>query len=131
MNRSNRYIETKGSGAVVRPWFWILWLFFGPIMTSVSQHMYLYYTSWILVRTEGIMTHLLFEHSLRIRLKAEAADPSTTDPAAVRDDEKKSRNMTGKINNLVTSDLNNLARGRDFSELGTGLYFNCLLSLLS
>lgn len=114
----NRYIEAQGSGAIVRPWFWITWLFIGPVMTALCQNMYLYFSSWILVRTEGLITHLLFEHSLRIRLKAGGVDSNANEPPADQDDKKNSGNMTGKINNLVTSDLNNIGRGSDFIEIG-------------
>ncbi|KAG6827484.1 hypothetical protein H0H92_011587 [Tricholoma furcatifolium] len=54
-----RYVETGGENAIMRPWFWIVWLFTGT-----------------LVRAEGIITQLIFEHSLRIRVKAET-EPSS------------------------------------------------------
>lgn len=140
-----------------------------------------------LVRTEGIITSLVFDHALRIRLKAATSDKKdapTTDaaagdspnpdakstsspdsgstassdeadddttvhsrsptaastststtvvtPAKAADDKKKDEkeskeetdskskgsNLIGKINNLITSDLENITRGRDFLFLG-------------
>jgi len=134
----------------------------------------------MMVRTEGIITQLVFEHALRIRMKAETASnqqsppPSTpgsetrsfaegitdneseaesmaasgegtlresgasstttatsvakgkhkakastdseTPPKPDKDKDKdtKKDNLIGKINNLVTTDLNNLVDGRDF-----------------
>lgn len=129
-----------------------------------------------LVRAEAILTSLVFDHALRIRLKAEtdsdrkddrlervnpdgfgnntqeieesAADiddaagpsripasafitpaPTTVDQtgpdtgagriashakAADSDTQKKRDNLLGKINNLITSDLDNIANGRVF-----------------
>lgn len=36
--------------------------------------------------------------------------------------QKKSKNVTGKLNNLITSDLNNIGRGRDILLLGAILF---------
>ena len=87
---------------------------------------------------------LVFEHSLRIRLKSEAPDvyngalhvanPSsfaqppitangTQDPTATdfagsaRRKMRDNSNLIGKINNLITSDLRNISDGRDFLTL--------------
>ena len=124
------------------------------------------------VHTEGLLTQLVFEHSLRIRLKAEASNDKieednltvigTEDGASVTEgtsvdsnsgegastpisrdssgdsqstsngpvkgrvsstlksdaksatkDKKVVQNLIGKINNLVTTDLNNIVRGVD------------------
>ncbi|KAK7058408.1 hypothetical protein VNI00_002042 [Paramarasmius palmivorus] len=122
-----------------------------------------------LVRTQAIITQLVFEHSLRIRVKAEAPDstpgasiPATPDTASSLNEEdsegsetstavaghsrsetlqgsttstsstakhkkktevKKEKeteptsdasNLVGKINNLVTTDLDNIVDARDF-----------------
>lgn len=130
------------------------------------------------MRTEGILTQLIFEHALRIRVKAEAPEdlatktpgPVTPDsasapgtpiepselgtdhshlatdstlvasssegtfkptgsdsgtdaaldaasmkPASQHDDgSSNAQNLVGKINNLVTTDLNNIVDARDF-----------------
>jgi len=130
------------------------------------------------VRTEGIITQLVFNHALRIRMKAELPDgtetdsnpsttPSSPDNASVveqppsadasessngsgdetlaqssisesRRGKKKAKdvepaegksapvaskeptadNLVGKINNLVTTDLNNITEARDILFLG-------------
>ena len=137
----------------------------------------------MLVRTEGIITQLVFDHALRIRMKAETTESPaasrvttaahTPDNASIAEEEedsaghgspsgsnaseeetvrasvistastaatkkgteptaKKSQeppvapvepaaasgNLIGKINNLVTTDLNNLVDGRDFLFIG-------------
>lgn len=164
---------------------------------SFSFHWYSFIATRTLIRTEGLLTQLVFEHSLRIRLKAEAATDAkpkletdakflraesttsvvTTDGASVstsgdvlegasgsgsgstregsevstvvpsREPSKASSQTTlkafinskakeskekqkeylkksdgnpfGKINNLVTTDLNNLTSGRDFLMIST------------
>lgn len=134
----------------------------------------------MLVRTEAIITQLVFDHALRIRMKAETSESpaasrvttaaQTPDNASIAEAEEqpathdnnssedgtvrastisasstaatqsgsdapkkaeetkatpapaepaaKSGNLVGKINNLVTTDLNNLVDGRDFLFLG-------------
>ena len=59
--------------ATIRPWFWIFWLFMGPVMGSVVMQWYIFLTTGTLVRAEGIITELVFEHALRIRMKAQVA----------------------------------------------------------
>lgn len=72
-----------------------------------------------MVRTEAVLTQLVFEHSLRIRLIAEtqpkdgslveASKNSKSQPTSGsggrKKPEKGAKNLVGKINNLVTTDL--------------------------
>jgi hypothetical protein len=39
-----RYLETRGDGAVVRPWVWITYLFFGPALGTIAFQWYIYIT---------------------------------------------------------------------------------------
>ncbi|KAI6134164.1 ABC transporter type 1, transmembrane domain-containing protein [Pisolithus croceorrhizus] len=57
INKLLEYLETGGIGATVRPWVWIVVIFTRAI-----------------VHTECIITQLVFEHALRIRIKAEVPD---------------------------------------------------------
>lgn len=36
VNRLLNYLETKGEGAVVRPWVWILWIGLGPYVQGYA-----------------------------------------------------------------------------------------------
>ena len=71
------YLETGGADTSIQPWFWIAWLFVGPIVQNVCNQWYLFIVSRTSVRIEGLLTQLVFEHSLRIRLKAEASNEKT------------------------------------------------------
>ncbi|TFK34800.1 multidrug resistance-associated ABC transporter [Crucibulum laeve] len=162
INRILTYLETNGTETNIRPWFWIMWLFITSMLNSFSLHWYIFIVTRTLVRAEGLLTQLVFEHSLRIRLKAETSkakaskdgamtvvdtpdtasingqgsstnttlnggsSPTSTikgkdksKPDTKKDDgpDKKKRagedNMTGKINNLITTDLNNIVEARD------------------
>jgi hypothetical protein len=172
-------IEQSGEGDYIRPWVWVATLFFGPLFVSICFQWYIYIGTWVLARTQGILTELVFEHSLRIRFKAEssgdgarrtptasgAATPADgasevgdiddddsntveggseagstrTDSTAVKgkgkakvaaapspapvqsaapEEDKKKDNLIGKINTLVTVDIDNIIGGKDFLMLG-------------
>ncbi|KAH7905541.1 hypothetical protein BJ138DRAFT_1017581, partial [Hygrophoropsis aurantiaca] len=182
------YIETDGKGAIIRPGVWIAWLFIGPMACSLTFQWYFFIATRILVRTEAIITQLVFSHALRIRMKAEGPDdkeqvfdanttstPDTTSIAGLdsldnevstdegteetlrasstnkissvakgkqkavesktvgdtRAPSSNANNLIGKINNLVSSDLNNITDGRDFLlmclytplQVGVGIWF--------
>jgi len=77
-NRLLHYLETRGKDAFVRPWVWIMWLVVGPMISSLGSQWYMYIATRTLVRTEGIITQLVFEHSLRIRMKTQASGATTS-----------------------------------------------------
>ncbi|KAH9945600.1 hypothetical protein B0H21DRAFT_822934 [Amylocystis lapponica] len=68
------YLETNGNGATVRPWFWIFLLLLGPAITSVTWQRYIFIATHVLSHVQAIVTQLVFDHSLRIRVKAEVGD---------------------------------------------------------
>ena len=72
------------------------------------------------METDSIIMQLVFEHSLRIRMKAESSDSDST---ANQNDTKNSKAMTGKINNLITTDVSNIGDGSDILELGMIVLF--------
>jgi hypothetical protein len=89
---------------------------------------HLYKQTRTLVRTEGVITELVFEHALRIRMKEETqsdikssedkktADPSPASTPSSKSDSshRASSNLVGKITNLITTDLGNIIEGRHF-----------------
>ncbi|PSR81762.1 hypothetical protein PHLCEN_2v6271 [Hermanssonia centrifuga] len=78
MNRLLRYLEDGGKDALVKPWVWILWIALGPMVNTILMQIYLFHSTGSLVRVEAIITSLVFDHALRIRLKAEVSDTQTT-----------------------------------------------------
>ncbi|KAF8958075.1 multidrug resistance-associated ABC transporter [Flammula alnicola] len=74
------YLETGGVGASIRPWVWIIWLFMGPMIQSFSFQWYIFVATRTLALTEVLVTQLVFEHSLRIRLKAETSNDFNYQP---------------------------------------------------
>ncbi|KAI0068112.1 P-loop containing nucleoside triphosphate hydrolase protein [Artomyces pyxidatus] len=116
INQVLLYLENNGEGATVRPWVWIAWLLIGPLISTLALQFYSFVGSNVLIRVEAIITQLVLEHSLRMRMKAETNEDKTTDSpngAAGKPPAAKGGNTLGKINNLVTTDLSNLTDGRD------------------
>ncbi|KIK62964.1 hypothetical protein GYMLUDRAFT_259735 [Collybiopsis luxurians FD-317 M1] len=76
------YIEKGGKDAIYKPWVWILWLFFGPLLQTMASESYLYISTRQVVHAEAILTETVLEHALRIRVKAETSDKETASAAA-------------------------------------------------
>ncbi|TDL23375.1 hypothetical protein BD410DRAFT_820769 [Rickenella mellea] len=128
INQLLQYFEKQGEGVYVRPWVWILWLFLCPFIVSGVMQWYTYIAGAVSVRIKGIITQLVFDHALRIRMKAVPSDAqanserktsgsrSTNSSTNIAEDSAAVRGVdhVGKLNNLVTSDLNNIRDGRDF-----------------
>ena len=131
---------------------------------SIASQWYIFMGTRALALTEGLLTQLVFEHSFRIRFKAEGskenspstvqsaslvaspetqsvegstavegsdtqsdttadstkgkgkADSSASKSAATK--EEKKDNLVGKINTLVTVDLENIVNAKDFLLVG-------------
>ncbi|PPR05039.1 hypothetical protein CVT24_010185 [Panaeolus cyanescens] len=148
INRILAFMESDDTSTfIVKPWFWVGVMFLGPMISSFSWQMYIFLGTKALVLTQGILTQLVFEHSLRVRLKAEVTrpeapapttsdeassssenrsgastpdsskgkakeQPKTTPPAPIKKD-----NVVGKINTLVTEDVDSILGAKDFLML--------------
>ncbi|KAJ3799615.1 hypothetical protein GGU11DRAFT_858145 [Lentinula aff. detonsa] len=183
VNQLLRYIEKKGADTTYKPWVWIIWLLLGPTISSIAFEWYIFVSTRSIVHTESIITQVVFEHALRIRVKAETsksdqpafpsdtsslADSSPTfesadeengpNDSSVSDDETlqasrksggqshagslkgvpgansptlspttssvdsnalsdSSKNLVGKLNNLVSTDLQNIVDAKDFIRI--------------
>jgi hypothetical protein len=42
VNQLLSYLEKGGEGAIVKPWFWIFFLFFGPLLNTVAFQLYIF-----------------------------------------------------------------------------------------
>jgi hypothetical protein len=133
---------------------------------SISAQWYIFMSTRALALTEGLLTQLVFEHSLRIRFKAEGpkenssstvqsasltpetqsleasttledsdaqsdttanstkgkgkGNSSTTKSVIAKDEKKEEKkdNLVGRINTLVTVDLDNVVSAKDFLMVG-------------
>jgi hypothetical protein len=101
---------------IVRPWFWILWLFFVPIFGSMGFQYYVTTMNHVVVRAESILTQLVFNYSLRVRVVSEGSEQD-------KDKKKDTSSFLGKLNNLVTSDLSSITQANHFVLLCECRYF--------
>lgn len=65
------YLETNGKDAEVRPWVWVALMFLGPSAMSILSQQYYHVYTRVMVHLEGVLTQLILEHALRIRMVAE------------------------------------------------------------
>ncbi|KAJ7035141.1 P-loop containing nucleoside triphosphate hydrolase protein [Mycena alexandri] len=109
LNRILNHLEDPNAESLMKPWFWVLLLFLGPFIYSLAFQWDMFVGTHIMCQTSAIVTQLVFEHALRIRVKAETADKTdaATKPSS------QTVNVLGKINNLVTTDLNNINEARN------------------
>ncbi|KAF8758430.1 P-loop containing nucleoside triphosphate hydrolase protein [Rhizoctonia solani] len=71
-----RYLEDPPQPGYFRPWVWILLLFLGPIIGAIAMQRYVFITCGMVVRVDAIITQVLFDHSLRIRMAEDSSSDS-------------------------------------------------------
>lgn len=110
-------LELKGNDeATIRPWVWIALMFAAPILGSMGFQYYTITMSRALANAESILTQLVFEHSLKVRIQGDTLDPSQEtgrlfgSTSAVN---TSTSSFMGRLTNLATIDLNNIIRARD------------------
>uniref|UniRef100_A0A0W0FUG8 Atp-binding cassette transporter n=1 Tax=Moniliophthora roreri TaxID=221103 RepID=A0A0W0FUG8_MONRR len=108
MNQLLVYLQTANDHHTIRPWFWILLLLVAPVFDTTSVNWFMFLAQRTLVRAESLLTELLFEHALKIRVKATSG---SEDNDKEKDD--KATDTSGKLSTLVTVDLNNIAHSAD------------------
>ncbi|KAG8985598.1 hypothetical protein FRB90_004594, partial [Tulasnella sp. 427] len=74
LNKLLLHLETNGEGAVLKPWVWIAGLFLAPVLGTIGFEAYLFLTSKLVVHTEAIITQLVFNHALKIRMISETGN---------------------------------------------------------
>ncbi|KAI5886386.1 P-loop containing nucleoside triphosphate hydrolase protein [Schizophyllum commune H4-8] len=110
LNRILNYLEHGAVGTSVRPWFWVCLLFVGPLISSIALQWYIHLVIRTAIRAEAIITQLIYEHALRLRTNAGSTKQSASEVVA----QPNSDNFLGRLNTLVTTDLQNVVNGRDF-----------------
>ncbi|OCF31712.1 ATP-binding cassette transporter [Kwoniella heveanensis BCC8398] len=82
INKLLDYLEKDGKGFVIRPIVWVVFLFLGPTLGSLTIQLYIFTTTRCLVRSEALLTQLLFDHALRLRMKDAIDDTTSDEPKA-------------------------------------------------
>ncbi|KAK7062494.1 ATP-binding cassette transporter [Favolaschia claudopus] len=86
INRVLAYLENGPEDSPIRPIVWIIWLAFGPLIGTTALQAYFRLSMRILVQVEGLLTELIFEHALRVRVKAHNEHPDAPTPPSPKDD---------------------------------------------
>ncbi|KAF8307153.1 P-loop containing nucleoside triphosphate hydrolase protein [Clavulina sp. PMI_390] len=113
-----QYVETKGAGSTIKPWFWVIALFLRSIVASIVNHRYLYLVTKLRVQLEALITQVVFEHALRIRVKEDnkssdaapaptpvVAETSLPTTDATAGDPPEVVPSTGTLENPVAADI--------------------------
>ncbi|WWC87878.1 uncharacterized protein L201_002776 [Kwoniella dendrophila CBS 6074] len=74
INKLLDYLEKDGEGATLKPIVWVAFLFIGPTLGSLTIQYYIFNTTRCLVRSEALLTQLIFDHALRLRMKDAVED---------------------------------------------------------
>ncbi|KAJ7034289.1 P-loop containing nucleoside triphosphate hydrolase protein [Mycena alexandri] len=92
INRVLAYLENGPGDSAIRPFVWILWLAFGPLTGTTALQAYYRLSMRLLVQVEGLLTELIFEHALRVRVKAH------NDAETAKDTSEDSGSTDGTLN---------------------------------
>ncbi|KDR83115.1 hypothetical protein GALMADRAFT_238938 [Galerina marginata CBS 339.88] len=120
INNTLSYLETKGSGSPIKPWVWISLMFIGPLAQSIFDHWNLYVQTKIRVRLAALVTQLVFEHSLRIRLKAETEATETVDSHPTSTPAGSDDGQTSTADGTSISEREHISRDDNESEFTQG-----------
>ncbi|KAF8528037.1 P-loop containing nucleoside triphosphate hydrolase protein, partial [Hysterangium stoloniferum] len=112
MNRLLDYLETGGKDAKYRPWVWIVATFVGPNIGVIALQNYIFVATRMMVRTEGIITQLVFDHALKIRLKEEISPKAGQPSTAINTPETRST-VDGDITELESETENSSDSGEE------------------
>ncbi|TDL20550.1 P-loop containing nucleoside triphosphate hydrolase protein [Rickenella mellea] len=82
------YLEEGRPQIGLRPWVWVLFVALAPLIGGIIVNQYFYESTFIIVETESLLTQLVFEHSLRIRMKNDVLDKKEEEEIK-KDDSKK------------------------------------------
>ena len=89
-----------------------MFLFAGPLLESLATHWNLFTETKVRVRAQALLTQLVFEHSLRIRLKAETFDDANPGQRTVKD-------LNDEQNETASMATDNMSLGSETTEGST------------
>ncbi|KAJ7747233.1 hypothetical protein B0H16DRAFT_1692432 [Mycena metata] len=110
LNRLLDHLENPSEESLMKPWFWIFFLLLGPTIESITMQWYIFISTRMGVHNNAVITQLVFEHGLRIRVKSETESKKNGSEPSKKDGAK---NFLGKMTNLVTSDLGTIQESRN------------------
>ncbi|KAG8781969.1 hypothetical protein FRC12_021352 [Ceratobasidium sp. 428] len=129
-----KYLEDPLNPGPIRPWVWVFWLFAGPVLGSIVIEWYKFFSTRTMIYAEGVLTQLVFEHTLRVRMVAEPSDGNTDNQGGPENSRKPNNasgsNLVGKITNLMSTDLKNISEGVDFPHVVLNAPIQIIVSIV-
>ncbi|KAG6849305.1 hypothetical protein H0H93_009573 [Arthromyces matolae] len=113
LKRLLEYLETNGEGASVKPWVWIASLFLAPFTSTLLAQQYQRTLNRLFIHLEAILTQLVLKHSLRIRINVVGQEEESTTTGTG----SSNKSLIGRMNNLISSDLQSISRGSEFLQM--------------
>jgi hypothetical protein len=113
----NSVLESDGKAPTdVRPWVWILCMFIFPIFGSMGYQSCAVFMNRSLTNMESILTQMLFEFSMKVRVKADAPEKDSDSPSSEAARKASSSSFAAKLTNLITIDMSNLLVAREIFQ---------------
>lgn len=116
--------------AVYRPWLWLLLMFFGPLARSICFQQYIFTSTRLVVRIKSAFTQELYHRALASMELEE--DPFELQTGAQKTSKKTAQKSTstGRLSNLMASDVDALYRARDMVMASVGVPVGTIISLV-
>ncbi|WVQ64901.1 uncharacterized protein L199_003070 [Kwoniella botswanensis] len=119
INKLLDYLEKDGEGATLKPIVWVAFLFIGPTIGSLTIQFYIYTTTRALVRSEALLTQLIFDHALRLRMKDAIEDEKNEESPAAGAPEIRIEDVTQPAPGATEALLGAEAATNDDTEVGS------------
>ncbi|KAJ4131525.1 hypothetical protein NW768_005715 [Fusarium equiseti] len=120
------------SGAVYKPWLWLLLMFIGPLSRSIAFQQYIFTSTRLVVRIKSAFTQELYYTALASMEMEE--DPfelqsAGTKPKNTNEQTSTKSTSAGRLANLMASDIDAIYRSRDIIQATVGTPVGTLISL--
>jgi len=119
------YIE-KSKTPEITPWVWVFGLFIGPICAAAAYQGYIFNSTRLIIRIKAAFTQALLVKTLKIRFTSDEkqqTEKGGSQPSATG-------SKVGRINNMMSSDLQQLADAREFFLLVGSVPIEIVLSVV-
>ncbi|KAI1813701.1 ABC transporter [Poronia punctata] len=124
------YIENPGNTSV-RPWFWLIVLFIGPLSRSVAFQQYVFVGTRVIVRVKSALTQELYYKAMgSMELDDEAfAEVAISGSDMDKANKQQSTTASGRLANLMSADVDAVWGGRDIIMTCCGVPCGSILAL--
>ena len=118
------HIENPGE-STTRPWVWLLAMFFGPAIRSIMFQQYVFTSTRLIVRIKSALTQELYHMALN-SMELEHEETKLDE----KSQKKQSITTSGRLANLMASDIESIFRARDTIMMAVGIPLGTLANLV-